>query len=64
METWYRSDSCKISLGGAGVKTRKKWNNNNNYNDNLWNMKATVIPIVVGVCGAVLKGLEKRLKEL
>ena len=30
----------------------------------LWNVKATVIPIVVGALGTVLKGLEKRLEEL
>ena len=30
----------------------------------LWNVKVTVIPIVVGVFGTVLKGIEKRLEEL
>ena len=49
-------------------------NNDGNDNDNLelarelkkqlWNMWVTVVPIVVGVLGTVLKGLEKRLKEL
>ena len=30
----------------------------------LWNMKITVIPIIVGALGTVPKGLEKGLKEL
>ena len=30
----------------------------------LWNMRMTVIPIVVGALGMVPKGLEKSLKEL
>ena len=29
-----------------------------------WNMKATIIPIVIGVFGAVTKGLLKRLEDL
>ena len=28
-----------------------------------WNMKMTVIPIVISVLGTILKGLQKRLKE-
>ena len=31
---------------------------------NLWNMKLTVIPMIVGTLGTVLKGLEKRQVEL
>ena len=30
----------------------------------LWNMKVTVIPIVVGAFGAILNNLKKRLDEL
>ena len=30
----------------------------------LWNMKVTVIPIIVVAFGTVFKGLEKRLEEL
>ena len=30
----------------------------------LWNMKVTVIPIVIGVLGTVTKGLIKSLKDL
>ena len=30
----------------------------------LWNIKVTVIPIVVGTLGIIPKGLEKRLGEL
>ncbi len=30
----------------------------------LWNMRATVIPIVVSAFGTVLEGLERRLEEL
>ena len=30
----------------------------------LWNMKVTVMPIVVGVLGMAPKGLERRLEEL
>ena len=30
----------------------------------LWNMKVTVIPIVISVLGMVLKGLERGLEEL
>ena len=30
----------------------------------LWNMKVTIIPIVIGVFGTVTKGLLKRLEEL
>ena len=29
----------------------------------LWNMKVTVIPIVIGVLGTVINGLIKRLKD-
>ena len=30
----------------------------------LWNMRLTVVPVVVGALGTVPKGLERRLKEL
>ena len=30
----------------------------------LWNMKVTVIPIVIGALGTIPKGLVKRLEEL
>ena len=30
----------------------------------LWNMKVTIIPIVIGVLGTVTKGLIKGLKDL
>ena len=30
----------------------------------LWNMKATVIPILIGALGTVIKGLVKGLEEL
>ena len=30
----------------------------------LWNMKVTVIPIVIGALGTVLKGFERALEEL
>ena len=31
---------------------------------NLWNMKATIIPIVIGALGTVTKGLVKGLEDL
>ena len=30
----------------------------------LWNMKVTIIPIVIGACGTVTKGLLKGLEDL
>ena len=45
-------------------------NNNNNYLDlarelkKLWNMKVTIIPIVIGAFGTVTKGLLKGLEDL
>ena len=32
--------------------------------EKLWNMKVTVIPIVIGACGTVTKGLLKGLEDL
>ena len=55
------------------------YNNNNNNNkcekrhkylhlarqlEKLWNMKVTIIPIVIGVFGTVTKGLMKGLEDL
>ena len=46
----------------------KKWrgmktNNNENWKK-LWNMKVTIIPIVIGAFGTVTKGLLKGLEDL
>ena len=30
----------------------------------LWNMKVTIVPIIIGAFGTVTKGLLKRLKDL
>ena len=38
--------------------------NNNNNNRKLWNMKVTIIPIVIGAFGTVTKGLLKALEDL
>ena len=59
------------------MKTHNKGNNNNNDNNNnnkyldlarelkeLWNMKVTIIPIVIGAFGTVSKGLLKGLEDL
>ena len=47
-------------------------NNNNNYNNldlarelkKLWNMKVTIVPIVIGALGTITKGLLKGLEDL
>ena len=45
-------------------------NNNNKYLDlerelkKLWNMKVTVVPIVIGALGTITKGLLKGLEDL
>ena len=50
------------------LKTLKDVNNNNNNNNNklkkLWNMKVTIVPIVIGALGTVTKGLLKGLEDL
>ena len=48
----------------------KEWEKRNKYLDlarelkNLWNMKVTIIPIVIGAFGTVTKGLLKGLEDL
>ena len=39
-------------------------NNNNNNNNKLWNIKVTIVPIVIGALGTVTKGLLKGLEDL
>ena len=45
-------------------------NNNNKYLDHarevkkLWNMKVTIVPIVIGALGTITKGLLKGLEDL
>ena len=41
-------------------KSRKEFNNNDNENNNLLNMRVTVILIEVGTLGTVPKDLERR----
>ena len=49
-------------------KKKKKKNKNNKYLDlarelkTLWNMKVTIVPIVIGAFGTITKGLLKAWK--
>ena len=45
-------------------KTEKGINNNNNNNNNPWNLKVTIVPIVIGALGTITKGLLKGLEDL
>ena len=44
--------------------TVKYYDNNNNYKNKQWNMKVTVIPVVIGALGTVTKQLIKGLEDL
>ena len=57
------------------MKNSRGVNNNNNNNNNkylviarelkkLWNMKVTIVPIVIGALGTITKGLLKGLEDL
>ena len=64
----------KLSFGGYCYSSRPQSENVQKQKDKYldsasklekqWNMKVTVIPIVVGALGTVSKGLTKRLKKL
>ena len=43
---------------------RKKIRNNNDNDNNTGSMKVSVIPIVIGALGTIIKNLEKRIDEL
>ena len=48
----------------------KEWEEKDKYQDlarelkKLWNMKVTIVPIVIGVLGTITKGLLKGLEDL
>ena len=78
LETWGDLLSLKLqwkTISFTDVKNSKGVNNNNNNNNDkyvnlakelkkLWNVKVTVVPIVIGALGSVNKCLVKRLEDL
>ena len=69
-ETCCQSNSSKRPSASTGVKNLQNNNNNNKYLDlarelkKLWNMKVTIVLIVIGAFGTITKGLLKRLGGL
>ena len=64
-DTFCNSISGGKPSANAGVKNSQTSKNNNNRElQKLWNMKLTIIPIVIDAFGTVTKGLLKRLEDL
>ena len=70
--TCCHSNSNEKSSAIDSEKLSEEYNNNNNNNNNnlarelkkLCNMKVTIVPIVIGALGTVIKGLLKGLEDL
>ena len=62
--------NCRLCCPGGPQKNRKESEKKDKYIDlarelkKLWNMKVTIVPIVIGVLGAITKGLFKGLEDL
>ena len=62
--------TCKIVPADHREKIKRKWKEGwiprfyEGIEKKLWNMKVTIIPIIIGALGTVTKGLIKGLKDL